>query len=536
MSSQSKNISVSTPSSSSGLMRQQMEQQKKTNQMLFKELERVKESKKPAEVTTPLKSRILDFNYSGSPGVHRGNFLPMHSGITTAGPTPAEIGITLSMAKELKKLREMISSVPGVVQPIPEISSTSHRISRFAPPLCDAEIPKRFQTPNMKLYDGTTDPEEHVAQNRALRFIRLEDDKKIQQRVNAPTSYTQPNPKAEPAPFRSYRSKQYSKPANHRVNAVEDDEEEYPKLWPRKFERNPGGKDKSNWCAFHEDFGHITEDCIALRKEISYLLSKGYLKEFLGKGKNKTKDHDRIPQRAKSPPPDAKVIGFISGGSDICGTSYSAAKRNAKEAKTKNGDRPIRTSSLTTEKVICFDEDDRNDVQDSHHDGLVITLYIANHFIRRILIDGGSSVNIIQHEVLKRMGIPDSEIISKSSVLVGFNGEVKSTVGEIKLPIYIEGVNSIQKFCVIDSLSCYNVILGRPWIHNMKAVPSIYHHCVKMPTLWEWDVLETKEHDVKEVSLDAENPDVKILVGSNIPGDIEKDILNFLRARKATFA
>ncbi|KAD5507831.1 hypothetical protein E3N88_15534 [Mikania micrantha] len=56
--------------------------------------------------------------------------------------------------------------VPGVVKPIPEVPVTTHRISRFAPPICDAEIPKRFQTPTMKLYDGTTDPEEHVAQYR----------------------------------------------------------------------------------------------------------------------------------------------------------------------------------------------------------------------------------------------------------------------------------------------------------------------------------------------------------------------------------
>ncbi|KAI3807551.1 hypothetical protein L1987_23481 [Smallanthus sonchifolius] len=211
-----------------------------------------------------------------------------------------------------------------------------------------------------------------------------------------------------------------------------------------------------------------------------------------------TKDHDRIPQRAKSPPPVAKVVGFISGGSDICGTSYSAAKRNAKEAKTEKGDRPIKTSSLTEEKVICFDEDYKNNVQDPHHDGLVITQYIANHFIRRILIDGGSSVNIIKHEVLKRMVIPDSEIISKSSVLVGFSGKVKNTVGEIKLPIYIEGVNSIQKFCVIDSLSCYNIILGRPWIHDMKAVPSTYHQCVKMPTPWRVVKINSDQQKAKE--------------------------------------
>ncbi|KAI3796856.1 hypothetical protein L1987_39542 [Smallanthus sonchifolius] len=154
-------------------------------------------------MTTLLQPRILDFDYSGSSGVHKVDFLPMHTGITIIGPTSAvrittsqdlgftprsssgnpdmgntfnrffntnecvqDTGITPSMAKELKKLREMISSVPGVAQPIPEMSTTSHRIFRFSHPICDAEIPKRFQTPNMKLYDGTTDPKEHVAQYR----------------------------------------------------------------------------------------------------------------------------------------------------------------------------------------------------------------------------------------------------------------------------------------------------------------------------------------------------------------------------------
>ena len=59
----------------------------------------------------------------------------------------------------------MISTVSGVVQRIPEVSSTSHRISRFANPIADTEIPKHFQNPSMKLYDGITDPEEHIRKN-----------------------------------------------------------------------------------------------------------------------------------------------------------------------------------------------------------------------------------------------------------------------------------------------------------------------------------------------------------------------------------
>ena len=52
-------------------------------------------------------------------------------------------------------------------------------------------------------------------------------------------------------------------------------------------------------------------------------------------------------------------------------------------------------------------------IQDPHRDRLVITLYNANYFVRRILVDRVSSVNIILLDALKRMNIPESEI-SKS--------------------------------------------------------------------------------------------------------------------------
>jgi hypothetical protein len=224
------------------------------------------------------------------------------------------------------------------------------------------------------------------------------------------------------------------------------------------------------------------DQCIALRKGIGYLLSKGHLKELFGRKKSRIQDPEKKPKKAAPPPPDAQVISFISRGSDICGTSYSTAKRHAKESKLENGERPIRTSTMTDQKTISFDEEDKAHIQDPHHDSLVITLFIANHYVCRILIDGGSSVNIIHFDVLKKMNIPESEIVPRSAVLVGFSGETNNTLGDIKLPIYIEGVNSIKKNYVIDILSCCNIILGRPWIREMKVVPSTYHQCMKFPT------------------------------------------------------
>ena len=60
--------------------------------------------------------------------------------------------------------------------------------------------------------------------------------------------------------------------------------------WPRKNDKPPTTKDESKWCAYHGDSGHLTDECIALRKEIGYLLSKGYMKELLGWKKSRIMD------------------------------------------------------------------------------------------------------------------------------------------------------------------------------------------------------------------------------------------------------
>ena len=58
--------------------------------------------------------------------------------------------------------------------------------------------------------------------SRALRFIRLEEDKEIQRKSSAPTSYDHPNRKSDySSSQRSFKAKPYSKPDHHRVNALE---------------------------------------------------------------------------------------------------------------------------------------------------------------------------------------------------------------------------------------------------------------------------------------------------------------------------
>lgn len=46
-------------------------------------------------------------------------------------------------------------------------------------------------------------------------------------------------------------------------------------------------------------------------------------------------------------------------------------------------DKPRKNALLTNKKEIYFDEDDMEDMLEPHHDGLVITLYVANHFFSK---------------------------------------------------------------------------------------------------------------------------------------------------------
>jgi ribonuclease HI len=48
--------------------------------------------------------------------------------------------------------------------------------------------------------------------------------------------------------------------------------------------------------------------------------------------------------------------------------------------------------------------------------------------------------------------------------------------------------------------------------------------------------LEAREKEIKEVSLDPGNPEIKVLVGTNIPQDIEQQLLTFLKNKSSTFA
>ena len=52
-------------------------------------------------------------------------------------------------------------------------------------------------------------------------------------------------------------------------------------ICPSQMKSDPTKRDNTRYCEFHRDHGHRTDDCIQLRKEIEYLIRRGYLRRFV---------------------------------------------------------------------------------------------------------------------------------------------------------------------------------------------------------------------------------------------------------------
>ncbi|XP_021770693.1 uncharacterized protein LOC110734871 [Chenopodium quinoa] len=165
--------------------------------------------------------------------------------------------------------------------------------------------------------------------------------------------------------------------------------------WPRKSDIPGEKKDPSRWCDFYSDIGHTTNECVALRKDVAYLLKKGYLKELMT-DRSKAPNRERVSNQGGPPPPPpiVKTICFISRGSEVCGLTYSKAKCHAKES---NIDKPAKKAQEKIDIPIMFEE---SDAVEGHHDGLVISLPVGNCLIKKILVNNGSSANIIMLDIV----------------------------------------------------------------------------------------------------------------------------------------
>ena len=124
-------------------------------------------------------------------------------------------------------------------------------------------------------------------------------------------------------------------------------------------------------------------------------------------------------------------------------------------------DDPIYFPPLNPTKVIA-----------PYYDALILTLFINNFDVHEVLVDHGSAVDLLHLPAFQQMKVPLDHLSSAGRVLFGFNGAATLTVGDIVLPVKAGPVTRQVLFFVVENLGPLNDIVGRAWLHAMKAIPS----------------------------------------------------------------
>jgi hypothetical protein len=139
-----------------------------------------------------------------------------------------------------------------------------------------------------------------------------------------------------------------------------------------------------------------------------------------------------------------------------------------------------------SDKPITFDQGDHPDyVPSPRRYPLVIDPIIGNARLTKVLMDGGSSLNIIYAETLGLLGIDLSTIRAGAAPFHGIvPGKRVLPLGQLDLPICFGTPSNFRRetlmFEVVGFRGTYHAVLGRPCYAKFMAVPNYTYLKLKM--------------------------------------------------------
>ena len=133
---------------------------------------------------------------------------------------------------------------------------------------------------------------------------------------------------------------------------------------------------------------------------------------------------------------------------------------------------------------ITFSDLDLEGCQHPHDDPLVVRAVMANKTVHRVLVDNGSSADIIFTSAFDKMGIGREKLDPVNTHLRGFSGEKVLPLGLIQLVLTLGEppcqAKTTARFLITDAPSAYNMLLGRPSLRD-KSNPFRIPHDDQVP-------------------------------------------------------
>ena len=167
---------------------------------------------------------------------------------------------------------------------------------------------------------------------------------------------------------------------------------------------NPEKRNRNLYYQYHQDHGHTTEDCRSLWDHLDQLVQEGKLKQLLhhssGLGSQANSGSQRdIPSR----PP----LGTINVIFAAPGKTESCPSRIMSVARLSSGDtnQDPKKARVELPLVMSFLDEDKIGTIQPHDDALMITLRIGSYDVKRVMVDQGSTVEIMYPDLYKGLNL-----------------------------------------------------------------------------------------------------------------------------------
>lgn len=426
--------------------------------------------------------------------------------------------ITLFSIKQRveEPLREYVKRFTAAMLEVP-IASEEILISAMAQGLREGDLFRSLALEPVPSFD--------MLLERAEKYINLEEAQKIKKEENETARVDQKRgreegKKQDPVTIRKDaprerrigpRFDQYS-PLKAAPSQILATIERSPMLrWPATYSQVPRrAPSAGGFCRFHNDYGHVTDECQHLRDEIERIVRTRNLKEFVktqGAGTQQASNRNLHSKEAAQNKPK----GGTNPGRDLTQPGPSVNMIRGATSRSKGKGRRVYDSDLKRQREeaqleswreellelqerrytphITFGAVDETGTFPPSNRALIITAVVANKDVSRILIDTGSSVDIIYLDCLKCLNI-DCEIQPVETDVVGFTGDVLTSIGQVILPVSLGDYPMVTtgsvKFLIMDQKNPseplpFNIIMGRPALNMFQAVVSTFHSKIKFP-------------------------------------------------------
>ena len=128
------------------------------------------------------------------------------------------------------------------------------------------------------------------------------------------------------------------------------------------------------------------------------------------------------------------MINVIFAAPKRTGSYPSRVMSVAQLSADEDGSEPKRARILT-QPTLGFSEEDKTGTIQPHDDALVVTLRIGGYDVRRVLVDQGSTIEIMYLDLYKGLDLKPKDLTAYESPLVSFEGKTVIPKGQIMLPI-----------------------------------------------------------------------------------------------------